>query len=126
MIAREDLALRATYGCGVHRCSRCPDCAPPARSLAPATERQASVAHGLHEGDLVCPTCAALLSADADALDEMVLDADGAPSFCEACGVDCTDCEYALTPEGAGRLLLDAESALVCWDCERRSREVAP
>lgn len=71
-------ALRATYGDDLHRCQWCPADAPPARRLAPATERQAGVARGLTEGDLVCPTCAALLSADADALDEMVLDAETA------------------------------------------------
>lgn len=71
---------RATYGADTHHCQWCPTSAPPARRLAPATERQAGVARGLTEGDLVCPTCAALLSADADALDEMVLDADVALS----------------------------------------------
>lgn len=71
---------RATYGDDLHRCQWCPTSAPLARRLAPATARQAGVARGLSEGDLVCEPCAAALSADADALDEMVLDADVALS----------------------------------------------
>lgn len=68
------LFLDAIYGSDTHVCAQCPDGARPSKRLTPATERQASAADRLEAGDLICPTCAAALTADADALDEIVLD----------------------------------------------------
>lgn len=44
---------------------------------------------------------------------------------CAACRADCHDCEHAVTAEGAARLRV-GEDALVCFDCERRSRGEKP
>lgn len=44
-------------------------------------------------------------------------------SICRRCDADCTGCEWALSPEGAERLGLH-EDDLVCWDCERLSRDL--
>lgn len=68
------LFLDATYGSDTHVCAQCPDGARPSKRLDPATERQASAADGIEAGDLICPTYAAMLTADADAIDAMVLD----------------------------------------------------
>lgn len=72
------LSLDSIYGRGNHVCAQCPDGARPSKRLDPATERQASAANGLDAGDLICPTCAAALTADADAIDEIVLDREAA------------------------------------------------
>ena len=55
---------------------RCEFCGARATKLTPATERQARAARALDVGALLCPTDAANLTADADARDEMVLDAE--------------------------------------------------
>ncbi len=47
----------------------------------------------------------------------------GPRTYCAGCLRDCTDCEFAVTAEGAQRLAIHADE-LVCWDCERRSRGV--
>ncbi len=44
-----------------------------------------------------------------------------APSRCRACLCVCTDEEHALTIEQADALKLDAMTALVCFDCWRKS-----
>lgn len=59
-----------------HRCAWCRAAASRTTRLEPATERQASVASGCGAGDLICAPCGAMFAADADALDEMVLDAE--------------------------------------------------
>jgi hypothetical protein len=65
-------ALNAHYGSATRRCAFCE---ATHRTLTPASARQASVVHeGVTEGDLLCGTCAALLTADADAIDALVLD----------------------------------------------------
>lgn len=43
-----------------------------------------------------------------------------ARSHCTLCGVDCTDCEHALTAAQGQALGLDADTAVVCLGCLRR------
>lgn len=70
-----DPALRATYGDGTHHCVRCND---SRALLTEASARQARDNAWLCAGDLLCAPCDAALTADAEAVDEMVLDAEAA------------------------------------------------
>lgn len=49
----------------------------------------------------------------------------GAQTQCDACGADCTDCEYALSRAQGAVMYLDSETALVCWPCARRAAALA-
>ena len=70
-----DPSARATYGDDAHRCAFCSARQTSRDPLTPATARQALVS-GVAEGDLLCTVCDAGFTADADARDEMVLDAE--------------------------------------------------
>lgn len=64
-----------------------------------------------------------MITLDTIALDRWITRED--PSLktrCAHCGADCTDCEWALTPEGAEHLGL-LEDDLVCGDCDLAVRD---
>lgn len=68
------LSLRSVYGCGDHACEHCGARA----ALEPITARLAQTTRHLREGDLCCTSCRTGLRQDADAIDEMTLDAETA------------------------------------------------